>query len=91
MDVDSHQTNILHVKISENANITSKKIVDRLSVVSQSEKDCATPEGHGIVVKASAKPDAKTLRFVLNYDVNDDQVRLAEKKINFVLQEADCN
>lgn len=89
MDVQNHQTNIVHVSIPETTKITSKMVVERLAVVSQSESDCLSSDGHGIVVKASAKPDAKTLRFVLHYDVNDDDLRLAEKKIKFVLKEVD--
>lgn len=61
-------------------------------MVSQSEaSDCKTSDGKGITVLCTVKPDAKTLRFVLHRDIDDDDLKLAVKKIAFVLKEADKN
>ncbi|XP_048482910.1 probable low-specificity L-threonine aldolase 2 [Plutella xylostella] len=93
VDVENQHTNIIHVMINEKSTVTSKKLVERLLIVSQSEtnKDCKTADSKGIVVKASSKPNDKTLRFVLHHDVNDDKLRLAVKKITFVLKEVESN
>lgn len=70
--------------------MTSSRIVNRLGTVSQSETDgdCKTNNGIGIVVKAGGK-HPKILRFVLHYDITDEDLRLAVKKICFVLKEQD--
>ncbi|CAH0397986.1 unnamed protein product [Chilo suppressalis] len=93
VDTINQHTNIVHVNISDKTNITSEKIVDRLYTVSQSETngDCKTSEGLCIVVRGSAKPDSKTLRFVLHHDINDADLKLAVKKVCFVLTEMDKN
>lgn len=92
MDLTNQHTNIVHVQINVNKDITSRKVTERLALVSQSETgDCKGTNGFGIVVLGSAKPDSKIIRFVLHHDVNDDDLRLAIKKIKFVFQEMDRN
>ncbi|XP_028161738.1 probable low-specificity L-threonine aldolase 2 [Ostrinia furnacalis] len=91
-DMDASQTtNIVHVKINGKGDITSRKVTERLALVSQSETSCKTADGLGIVVLASAKPDSKTVRFVLHHDVNDYDLKHAVKKIQLVLTEIDKN
>ncbi|KAL0841089.1 hypothetical protein ABMA28_014852 [Loxostege sticticalis] len=92
VDLTNQHTNIVHVQINVNKDITSHKVTERLALVSQSETgDCKGANGLGIVVLGSAKPDSKIIRFVLHHDVNDDDLRLAIKKIKFVFQEMDRN
>lgn len=92
MDLQNQQTNIIHVKINDKTTVTSQKVVERLSIVSQAETSvCKAENGNGIVVLASAKPDTKTLRLVLHRDVQDDDLRLAVQKIVYVLKEVDKN
>lgn len=91
IDSENQHTNIIHVKISDKSNITSRKVIERLAIVSQSEGNCKTADGTGIIVLGSAKPDPKTVKFVLHHDVNDDDLRLAVNKIKFVLTEIDRN
>lgn len=90
VDIENLHTNIVNVNINEKSSITSSKIVSRLSTVSELESkgDCKSPNNDGIVVKASAK-QPKVIRFVLHYDINDDDLRLAVKKVCFVLKEQD--
>lgn len=93
VDLNNQHTNIVHVQINGNNDITSRKVTERLALVSQSEasSDCKATNGLGVVVLGSAKPDSKTIRFVLHNNVNDDDLRLAVKKIQFVLREMDRN
>lgn len=88
--IENQQTNIVNINIKPNSSITSDKVVNRFSIVCQAELNgnCKTPNGLGISVKASGK-HPRIVRLVLHFDINDDNLRLAVKKICFVLKEMD--
>ncbi|KAJ2946157.1 hypothetical protein O0L34_g5088 [Tuta absoluta] len=87
VDLENQHTNIVHVNLSGKSSITSDTIKQRLSKVD----DCKTSNGYDVVVLCSAKPDPKTLKFVLHRDINDEQLKYAVKKIVHVLQEIERN
>ncbi|VDI83027.1 threonine aldolase, partial [Mytilus galloprovincialis] len=82
IDLSGVHTNIVFISMMKD-NVPSQILHDRLLQITEEEK---RELGYVVIVKTVVYSD-KLLRFVLHNDVSSDDVELAKKKFQFVLQE----
>ncbi|KAH8347053.1 hypothetical protein KR059_004559 [Drosophila kikkawai] len=89
VDLDTVQSNILLVEITQ-PNLTASEFSTRLGTVEPEELEAGLTDAHGsgIVVKASAR-DWAFARLVLYHQVDDQQVELAIRKLEYVIGQYD--
>jgi len=92
VDTKNQHTNIILVKIDPTCPVTSNKVVERLAQVTESElaQGCVTAEKEGIIMKILTR-DSKTIRLVTYFEISDEDVSYAVKKLNFVFKEMHSN
>ncbi|KAH8385570.1 hypothetical protein KR200_000709 [Drosophila serrata] len=89
VDLDTVQSNILLVEITQ-PKLTASEFSTRLGTVEPEELEAGLTDanGAGIVVKASAR-DWAFARLVLYHQVDDQQVELAIRKLEYVIGQYD--
>lgn len=81
IDVENVQTNMVNLKLNKKIQISD--LVNRLKEVNENEIN----ELDGIIRVNAGETDSKTIRLVANLNVNSNDIDLAIKKINYVINE----
>ncbi|XP_013143756.1 PREDICTED: L-allo-threonine aldolase [Papilio polytes] len=91
VEVSAVHTNIVLVRLGAASPLRADCVLQRLAQVclAETQGDCKTSNDEGVIVKAVCF-DAKTIRFTLHRDVQDEQLHLAIMKIVYVFKELDA-
>lgn len=91
VDIDDVQTNICMIKMLQPKKYTADYLVNRLQQIDEKELNAGVKNslGSGVIVKASARSEWDSIRYVLYHHINDELTDLAIKKLVYCINELD--